>query len=77
MLVLDQRKQLFEIFALSARPEVPLSFAFGAGRLPALLTGALPIVNVMVFNEHVASHVMAVSAFATVDLCGPGLDRLH
>lgn len=76
-LVFGERKQLFEIFTMVARPEVPLPFALNASRPAALLTECLPVMDAVVLNEHAASLFIAVSAIAAIDLCTPGQSRLH
>lgn len=77
MPVFDERKQLFEIFAMVARPDVPLPFALNASRPAALLTECLSVMDAVFFNEHAASLFVAVSTVTTVDLCTPGQSRLH
>lgn len=74
MLRFDEGEHLLKTFAIVARPEMPLLFAFSAGGLAALLTESLPIMDAMLRNERVATLFVAVSAVGTVDLCTPGFD---
>lgn len=76
-LVFGERKQLFEIFAMVARPEVPLPFALNASRPAAILTESLPVMDAVALNERVATLSIAVSTVTAIDLCTPGQSRLH